>query len=343
MSCNRNSGRVIIAVCLALLLVSTTTTYASDNFVRELMQSLSDMSASSGVDGASAPRDKVLASIMPSLDRPLQDEGESGNTASNPASVAKPQTVAKSGFDKNAPNDFLFPGATSVDIISDSLVKLASLSPAIDQTANSISVLDSHEKLGAFGKLASEPLSLYNHFLIEVDKAAFTVELSGFKDNGEKNLLYSCRAGLGSPEYPTPRGTFYIIRIFDDKPWWIPPQDREWAAGEVASRNVYGGHMMPLFSKYSALPNKRSELTLDDEDVVAAPIKMVDAGAYRIHGTNSPWSIGSGQSHGCVRLLNKTVAQLSDTLKMYVGTTTRGQTANGVYINLAKPVKMVLR
>ena len=343
MSCNKKSATVAIIACVFLLLVSIDTTYARDNFVRELIQSLSDQSGGPESDASLTPKRSVLASVMPSLDEPITGVIEHSPSASNEAKLSKPPAVTGSNYEKNTLNDALFPGATSVDVISQSLVKLASLSPAFDQNSNSISVLDSHEKLGSFGKLASEPLNVYNHFLIEVDKASFTVELSGFKDTGEKTLLYSCRAGLGSPEYPTPRGTFYIIRIFDDNPWWIPPQDREWAAGEVASRTVYGGHMMPLFSKYSALPNKKTELTLDDEDVVAAPIKMVDVGAYRIHGTNSPWSIGSGQSHGCVRLLNKTVAQLSDTLKMYVGTTTRGQTANGVYINLAKPVKMVLR
>ena len=343
MSCKIKSAIVTVLACAFMCLVSMGTSCASDNFVRELIQSLSDQSVGFEADAALTPKRSVLASVMPSLDEPITGAVELAASSSDVAHLVRPAAVARQNFEKNALNDALFPGATSVDVISQSLVKLASLSPAFDQNSNSISVLDSHEKLGSFGKLASEPLNIYNHFLIEVDKASFTVELSGFKDTGEKNLLYSCKAGLGSPEYPTPRGTFYIIRIFDDNPWWIPPQDREWAAGEVASRNVYGGHMMPLFSKYSALPNKRTELTLDDEDVIAAPIKMIDAGAYRIHGTNSPWSIGSGQSHGCVRLLNKTVAQLSDTLKMYVGTTTRGQTANGVYINLAKPVKMVLR
>jgi hypothetical protein len=72
-------------------------------------------------------------------------------------------------------------------------------------------------------------------------------------------------------------------------------------------------------------------------------MKLVDNGFYRIHGTDSPWTIGSGQSHGCVRLLNKSVKQLADLMKMYVGTMDRGQTENGVYINLAKPVKMVLK
>ncbi len=339
---NKKLSLCLMTACILTQLMLPNLSEARDNFVRDLIQSLSDQTEL-GTASIDAPnRDQRLASVIPS------DKGSdfiSSSTDFNSNAPSVPMALNKD-LSSNQRDKFyrevLFPGASSVDVWSRSLIKLASLSPSIDPNANTLSVLDSHDNLGSFGKLASEPINLYSNFLIEVNKSNFTVDLSGFKENGEKILLYSCRAGLGSPEYPTPRGTFYILRIFDDKPLWIPPQDREWAAGEVPSRNVYGGHMMPFFSKYSALANRRTEIVIDDEDVVAAPIKMVDAGAYRIHGTNSPWSIGSGQSHGCVRLLNKSVAQLADTLKMYVGTTTRGETANGVYINLAKPVKMVL-
>ena len=68
---------------------------------------------------------------------------------------------------------------------------------------------------------------------------------------------------------------------------------------------------------------------MDALDSVAPQMKVIDTGGYRVHGTDSPWSIGSSQSHGCVRLLNKEAKRLSNTLKMYVGTTTRGQTPNG--------------
>ncbi len=341
MSLNRNLRQGFGLVCLLAFSVWPNLSYARDNFVRDLIQSLSDHH---GIPDQVSDfvRDQRVASVAPA------DKGMgNGGIASSPKSPEIRNNenkvyFGKPGYQRTELSQMLFPGASSVDMLGSSLIKLASLSPTFDQSANCLSVLDSHESLRSFGKLASEPINLYTNFLIEVDKSTYTVNLSGFKENGEKNLLYTCRAGLGSPEYPTPRGTFYILRIFDDNPLWIPPQDREWAAGEVPSRTVYGGHMMPFFSKFSALSNRRTEIVIDDEDVVAAPIKMVDAGAYRIHGTNSPWSIGSGQSHGCVRLLNKTVAQLADTLKMYVGTTTRGQTANGVYINLAKPVKLVL-
>ncbi len=343
MSSKKDVTALIILFFSAVFLAEPACVHASDNYVRNLIESLSDQSSSAEVIRASAPGDSRVASIAPTVDNLIPHTDSAIQNTGVSSNAVKPASGDQSTIDRKTASEILFPGATSVDVISGSLVKLASQSPTFDQPGNSLSVLDSHEKLGYFGKVATEPVDLYKHFLIEVDRSAYTVELSGFKEDGEKTLLYSCRAGLGSSEYPTPRGTFYILRIFDDKPLWIPPQDRDWAYGQVPSRSVYGGHMMPFFSKYSALANRHNELVLDDEDVVAAPIKMVDAGAYRIHGTDSPWSIGSGQSHGCVRLLNKTVAQLADTLKMYVGTTTRGQTPNGVYINLARPVKLVLR
>jgi hypothetical protein len=129
------------------------------------------------------------------------------------------------------------------------------------------------------------------------------------------------------------------VRIYDDKPLWIPPQDRWWAWGQRPSHSVYGGHMMPFFKKV----RDRSAGSADHGlDLVAPRMKMIDAGMYRIHGTDSPWSVGSSQSHGCVRMLNATVEQLADALKMYAGTTTRGRSANGPYVNLARPVKLIL-
>jgi hypothetical protein len=122
---------------------------------------------------------------------------------------------------------------------------------------------------------------------------------------------------------------------------WIPPATREWAYGQRPSRSVYGGHMMPFFNKKPANRSK-DEAVITELDDVAPQMEMVDTETYRIHGTDSPWSVGSSQSHGCVRLLNSSVRQLSDTLKMYVGTAVRGETPNGTYINLARPVKLVL-
>jgi lipoprotein-anchoring transpeptidase ErfK/SrfK len=184
-----------------------------------------------------------------------------------------------------------------------------------------------------------DPSRLYASFQILVNIRKYELELYGIKDSAQRELLYSCRVGLGSEEYPTPRGSYYVTIIYDDKPVWIPPP-RDWAYGQQPSRSVYGGHMMPFFRKIP-VPEKTDQ-TVDQLDSIASPMKMVDTGTYRIHGTDSPWSVGSSQSHGCVRMLNKTVKELADKLKMYVGEGQRGKSENGAYVTLQRPVRLVL-
>jgi hypothetical protein len=224
------------------------------------------------------------------------------------------------------------------------LTRLASLRPAIaDAKGSAADILDSWEGFESAGRLVGDPIDLYTHFVIEVNRSAYTVELYGLNNGGKPKLLFNCRAGLGSSEYPTPSGTYYLVRIFDDHPLWIPPQDRDWAYGMVPSHSVYGGHMMPLFiKKQTRRFSEREGEVLDSLDCIAPPVEMVDSGGYRVHGTDSPWSIGDRQSHGCVRLLNSSVKKLADTLKMYAGTTYRDRSPNGTFITLARPVKIVL-
>jgi hypothetical protein len=203
-------------------------------------------------------------------------------------------------------------------------------------------LLDSDNLRASAGKLAGSPLGVYSAFDIEVNRATYIVRLFGITHSGERNELFSCRAGLGSEEYPTPRGSWYILRIFDNHPTWIPP-DRPWAYGMTPSKSVYGGHMMPFLTKTQARLNRQADGAADqDLDRISPEMQVIDAGAYRIHGTDSPWSVGSRQSHGCIRLHNKSVKELADLLKLYVGTTSRGTAPNGDYVDLLRPVKLTL-
>jgi hypothetical protein len=217
-------------------------------------------------------------------------------------------------------------------------VRVASLKPVVRASSRQgATLLDSGEAFATAGSLVADPTGLYSSFEIEVDRARYTIKLYGLRED-EKKMLFSSRVGLGSAEFPTPRGSYYITKIFDDKPIWIPP-DSWWAWGQSPSRSVYGGHMMPLLIKR---PAKGPGPVDHGPDMIAPRMAMVDSGGYRVHGTDTPWSVGSAQSHGCVRMLNRTVKELADKLKMYVGTTTRGQAPNGPYINLARPVKITL-
>lgn len=240
----------------------------------------------------------------------------------------------------------LIPGFRSVWPLRERLIRLASLNPGAPVVRSNGRLLsDCGQGVVSFVSLAEKvdnPQGLFSSFEIRVNRAKYHVEFLAEKDDGSKTLLFECRAGLGSAEFPTPRGSFYVMRIFDDKPLWIPPPDRDWAWGQAPSRTVYGGHMMPLFSKRPANPGKKTEDSVRDLDLVAPEMEVVDLGFYRIHGTDSPWSVGSAQSHGCVRLLNASVAILADRLKEYVGMGPRGESPNGPYVDLARPVKVVL-
>ncbi len=272
--------------------------------------------------------------------------GLSGNKSAGSHGMANIQramysSTTRTGFKEPEQGNRLSPGSISLKPMCEDRVKVASTGPS-PSVRDSSSIVDPTDRLEEIGKKVGDPVDLYSDFQIDVGKANYTVKLYGIGDDGRKTVLFSCKAGLGSAEFPTPKGSFYITRIFDNKPLWIPPPDRDWAYGQSASNSVYGGRMMPFFKKLQAAPPPQNDDINSELDRVAPCMKMVDTGTYRIHGTNSPWSVGSAQSHGCVRLLNSSVAQLADTLKMYVGTTTRGETPNGVYINLARPVKLVL-
>lgn len=243
----------------------------------------------------------------------------------------------KSGsVDELGPRGPYFPGRM-VYFVNNGVRNAPGVPRAMGPGASVTDLFGSGRPLERAGSLVANPSMIFSRLEIRVDRSAYTLRLFGYRGEHEK-LLFMTRVGLGSPEYPTPRGTYYITRIFDDKPLWIPPQDRPWAWGQIPSRSVYGGHMMPFFTKKAL----RGGTVEDDVDRVAPRVEMIDAGMYRIHGTDSPWSVGSGQSHGCVRMLNKTVKELADSLKMYVGITARGESPNGPFVDLAKPVKLVL-
>ena len=94
-------------------------------------------------------------------------------------------------------------------------------------------------------------------------------------------------------------GVYYVTHIYDEDPWWIPPKDRAWAAGQSPSRKVYGGTMAPLLKKRPVKPKNQPPQSYD---LIDAKVKVDDYG-YRFHGTNQPRSIGHNQSHGCVRMV----------------------------------------
>lgn len=90
------------------------------------------------------------------------------------------------------------------------------------------------------------------------------------------------------------RGTTYIGRKAE-WPGWTPPPEmiiRERKKGIILPTHMKGGIKNPLGARALYLYNGGGDT------------------AYRIHGSNEPWSIGQNVSSGCFRMTNKDVMDL---------------------------------
>ncbi len=178
----------------------------------------------------------------------------------------------------------------------------------------------------------------YAYLEIWVSHSAHEFKLFGLPAIGEKEVLYETKVGLGSGEFPTPVGVYYVTHIYDEDPWWIPPKDRAWAAGQSPSRKVYGGTMAPLLKKR---PVKQKNQPPQFYDLIDAKVKVDDYG-YRFHGTNQPRSIGRNQSHGCVRMVPADARKVASLIKEYVGVANEKTDDNGKFVVLQAPVRLNL-
>ena len=79
-------------------------------------------------------------------------------------------------------------------------------------------------------------------------------------------------------------------------PGWTPPP-------EMRAREARKGHILPAFQPGGV-----------DNPLGARALYLHNKGghdtAFRIHGTNQPWSIGQNMSSGCIRMMNKDVEHL---------------------------------
>jgi len=95
---------------------------------------------------------------------------------------------------------------------------------------------------------------------------------------GRKGMRVVRKFGVatGQPSFPTPLGSFEIVRK-QANPWWLPP-DSDWAEG---SEPIPPGPGNPLGTRWMGLSTP----------------------AVGIHGTPDAASIGYSASHGCIRML----------------------------------------
>lgn len=82
-------------------------------------------------------------------------------------------------------------------------------------------------------------------------------------------------------------------------PDWVPPS-------EMISREAAKGHYLP------------ARMEGGPENPLGARAMYLGSTLYRIHGTNAPWTIGSGVSSGCIRMRNEDVVDLYE--RVNVGT-----------------------
>lgn len=98
---------------------------------------------------------------------------------------------------------------------------------------------------------------------------------------------------IGAPNYPTPTGS-YTIRKIVWNPSWVPP-DSKWAKKETAKAPGEKGNPMKVAKIFFREPD------------------------YYIHGTGQINSLGSAESHGCLRMDPDEVAELAQFLMLNGG------------------------
>lgn len=100
--------------------------------------------------------------------------------------------------------------------------------------------------------------------------------------NGE--WVKSYPVGIGTSDYPTPTGSFWIRRIIWN-PRWVPPRAR-WARGKKATPPGHPDNPMKVAKIFFRVPD------------------------YYIHGTGQLLTIGEEGSHGCLRMTPDQVTEL---------------------------------
>jgi lipoprotein-anchoring transpeptidase ErfK/SrfK len=118
---------------------------------------------------------------------------------------------------------------------------------------------------------------------IEVDKAAG--ELRAMDADGK--LLASYPATIGSERFPSPSGSMEVRAIAPNPTYYFDPSGRDWG------------------------PDKRLTIAAGPNNPVGSTWIDLTKEGYGVHGTPEPRLIGKTPSHGCVRLTNWDVGELS--------------------------------
>jgi lipoprotein-anchoring transpeptidase ErfK/SrfK len=103
------------------------------------------------------------------------------------------------------------------------------------------------------------------------------------EENGAVVRTYD--VAIGKQKHPTPRGSFAVQRVIWN-PRWVPPNS-DWAKGKKPREPGDPGNPMGRVKAFFREPT------------------------YYIHGTDDESSIGKAASHGCIRMRNDDIVELS--------------------------------
>jgi lipoprotein-anchoring transpeptidase ErfK/SrfK len=121
------------------------------------------------------------------------------------------------------------------------------------------------------------------------DDAAFRlrVDLSDRRLYVEENgaVVRTYDVAIGKQKHPTPRGSFAVQRVIWN-PRWVPPNS-DWAKGKKPREPGDPSNPMGRVKAFFREPT------------------------YYIHGTDDESSIGKAASHGCIRMRNDDIVELS--------------------------------
>lgn len=109
-------------------------------------------------------------------------------------------------------------------------------------------------------------------------------EMRLFLYNFEREVIRSYPIGIGSPETPSPTGSFLIDEKVEDPVWTVPPGLEE----EYDISQVEPGEQNPLGRYWLGLGGTH----------------------YGLHGTNFAWSVGRATTNGCIRLYPEDISRI---------------------------------
>lgn len=128
---------------------------------------------------------------------------------------------------------------------------------------------------------------------------------------------------VGKESYPTPQGAFRIRKVVFN-PAWKPP-DSKWAKGKSAKPPGHPDNPMKLVKMFFREPD------------------------YYIHGTGDEKSLGTDESHGCIRMSKADVEELTRLVMEHGGKAMpepwyrrifRRRTTKVVYLQMPVPVEI---